>query len=433
MSRRTFGKVIGAAGTGALAGGVLAGAPALAAQTPATPTPAAPALAAPAWRVTGTTVAALKPFDDTMRSFMQARNISAGQLAVSYQGRLVLARGYTYSDDPALTVQPTSLFRLASISKSVTAAAVARLAQDGVLSLGTPVTSLLNLVPPAGQQLDPRMSNVTLWRLLQHTGGWDQDLSRDPMFMDRTISRALGTPLELHFTDVVRYMSGRPLDFAPGSRVAYCNYGYGLAKQVIEAKSGLTYASYVQQRLFAPLGITRMKPAWSISPLAGEVPYRSQYTGTTVLNDSGATVPGPYGTFSMRLLEGIGRWAGSAVDLVRWASAFDAAGPVLNSTSINRIFATPELGVNPNGWYYGLGWRVRPVNTGTGRNTWHTGSLPGTYTLLARSASGLSFAVLFNQRDDPSGLSYSSIDPELFSAAGRVTSWPSHNLYPNYF
>ncbi|PZG02697.1 serine hydrolase domain-containing protein [Micromonospora deserti] len=416
VSRRTFGKLVGATGAGALTGGILIG---------------SPGLAAPTWRVTGTTAASLQPFDDTMRSFMQARNISAGQLAVTYQGRLVLARAYTYSDDPGLTVQPTSLFRVASISKSVTAAALATLAQDGKLSLGTPVTSLVNLVPPQGQQLDPRMPQVTLWRLLQHTGGWDRTLSGDPMFMDRTISRALGVPMELHLADVVRYMSGRPLDFAPGTRVAYSNYGYGLARQVIEKVSGLSYASYVQQRLLAPLGITRMKLAWSIAPLSGEVPYRSRYTGPTVLNETGSTVPAPYGTFSMRVQEGNGRWAASAVDLVRWASAFDAAGAVFNSTSLSRIFAVPETGVNPNGWYYGLGWQVRPVSGG--RNTWHTGSLPGNYSLLVRGSNGLSFAALFNQRDDPSGLSYSTIDPELWSAAGRVTSWPGHNLFPNYF
>jgi CubicO group peptidase (beta-lactamase class C family) len=89
----------------------------------------------------------LKSFDDVMKSFIQARNISAGQLAVTYQGRLVLARGY--STDDALTVQPTSLFRVAGLSKSVTAGALSRLAQDGKLTLGTPhVRTPARLHPP---------------------------------------------------------------------------------------------------------------------------------------------------------------------------------------------------------------------------------------------------------------------------------------------
>ncbi|WP_326560806.1 serine hydrolase domain-containing protein [Micromonospora sp. NBC_01796] len=421
LDRRTFGKLIGAAGAGTLTGGALVTAPARA--------------AAPTWKVTGTAVTALKSFDDTMKSFMQARNISAGQLAVTHQGRLVLARGYSYSDDPAQTVAPTSLFRIASLSKSVTAAALARLAQDGAVALGTPVASLLDLTPPAGQTADPRLSRVTLWQLLQHTGGWDRALAFDPNFADRTISRALGVPMELYPADVIRYMAGQPLQHDPGTRVAYSNFGYQSAGRVIEAVSGLPYAMYVQQKLLAPLGITRMAQGWSIAPHAGEVRYRSQYTGPTVLNETGATVAAPYGAFSMRLQDANGGWIGSAVDLVRWASAFDAAGPVLNSTSLGRVWAVPGgIGVDPAGWYYGLGWQVRPVTTGgTGRNTWHTGSMPGTYSLLVRTYQGRSWAVLFNQRDDASGLAYPEIDPLLWAASAKVTTWPTTNLYPNYF
>ena len=67
------------------------------------------------WTATGTTVAALSAFDNTMKAFMQARHISAGQLAVTYQGRLVLARGY--GDNSPQLIQPTSLFRVASLTK----------------------------------------------------------------------------------------------------------------------------------------------------------------------------------------------------------------------------------------------------------------------------------------------------------------------------
>jgi CubicO group peptidase (beta-lactamase class C family) len=421
LSRRTLGKLIGAAGAGALTGGALITAPVRA--------------AAPTWKVSGTAVASLKSFDDTMQSFMQARGISAGQLAVTYQGRLVLARGYSYSTDPALAVAPTSLFRIASLSKSVTAAAVARLAQDSALALNAPVTSLIDLTPPAGQTADPRLSQVTLWHLLQHTGGWDSNLTFDPLFSDRTISQALGVPMELYPADVARYMSGQPLQHAPGTAVAYSNYGYLLAGRVIEAVSGLPYAAYVQQKLFAPLAISRMAQGYSVAPHGGEVPYRSQYRGTTVLDGSGTTVAAPYGTFSMRVHGANGGWIASAVDLVRWASAFDPAGPVLNATSLSRVFGAPGgIGANPDGWYYGLGWAVRPVSTGgTGRNTWHTGSLPGTYTLLVRTYHGRSWSVLFNQRDDASGLSYGDIDPLIWAAADRVSTWPTHNLYPTYF
>ncbi|MEV4760936.1 serine hydrolase domain-containing protein [Micromonospora sp. NPDC049559] len=426
VSRRTFTKLAGAAGAGALGAGALLTTPTLTGSAQA---------ATPTWKTSGTAVTALQSFDDTMKSFMQARNISAGQLAVTYQGRLVLARGYTYSDDTSLNVTPTSLFRIASLSKSLTAAALNRLAQEGKLALGDKISRYVDLTPPAGQTADPRLANVTLWQLLQHTGGWDRDLTFDPLFYDRTISQSLGVPMELYPENVVQYMNGQPLQHNPGTYVSYSNYGYLLAGRIIERVSGLPYATYVQQKLLTPLGITRMAQGWSIAKHSGEVPYRSQYTGTTVLDDSGATVASPYGTFSMRLHGANGAWIASAVDLVRWASAFDAAGPVLDSSALSRTWAAPGgIGVNPSGWYYGLGWQVRPVTTGgTGRNTWHTGSLPGTYTLMVRTYHGRSWAVLFNQRDDASGLSYGDIDSLLWTAHGKVTSWPTHNLYPNYF
>ncbi|ROS43848.1 serine hydrolase domain-containing protein [Amycolatopsis thermoflava] len=410
LSRRTFGRLTGAAGAGLLAGGALTG-----------------TAHAATWRTTGTAVAALTAFDTQMKTFMQARGIPAGQLAVTYGGRLVLARGY--STDSTLTVQPTSLFRIASLSKPITAAAVLRLAQDGQLALDTPVTSILDLPATA----DARWPQITVRRLLQHLGGWDRAISGDPNFADRTISRVLGVPLELYPDDVIRYMAGRRLDHTPGTTYAYSNFGYLLAGRVIEEVSGLAYADYVRQKLLAPLGITRMAQGWSIARHTGEVPYRSQYSGVTVLDSSGATVPSPYGTFSMRVHGANGGWIASAVDLVRWARVFDQPSAVLNSASLGQVFAQPETGIGSGGSYYGLGWLVRPVSGGTGRNTWHDGSLPGTYTLMVRNYQGASWAVLFNQRDDASGLSYSDIDAALWTAYRAVTSWPSGDQFPSYF
>ncbi|MGW1062395.1 serine hydrolase domain-containing protein [Micromonospora rubida] len=420
VSRRGFGKLVGAAaGAGAL--GAL-GVGATAAQAvPDT------------WTATGTTVAALSAFDNTMKAFMQARHISAGQLAVTYQGRLVLARGY--GDNSPQLIQPTSLFRVASLSKSLTAAALVRLAQDGKLGLDDPITKFLQFTPPAGQATDSRLPQVTLRRLLQHTGGWNRDLTAfDPLFKDRVIASSLGVPMELTHADVIRYMSGQPLSHAPGSTVSYSNYGYLLAGRIVEKVSGLPYETYVRQKLLAPLGITRMATGWTISRHGGEVGYESQYTGQTVLDNSGTVVNAPYGTFSMRLHDANGGWLASAVDLVRWARAFESGSPVLNSTSTGQVFATPAgLGVNPDGWYYGMGLAVRPVTGGTGRNIWHTGSFAGTYSLLVRTYHGLSWAAVFNRRDDPSGLSYAPIDSALWTAASAVTSWPTHDFWPTYF
>ncbi|MGH3240446.1 MAG: serine hydrolase domain-containing protein, partial [Spirillospora sp.] len=395
---------------------------------PAAAAAAAAGAAARSWRVKGKALAGLGGFDATLKTFMRERNIPCGQLAVVRKGKLVLARGYTYAEDGHFTTQPTSLFRVASLSKPVTATAVLRLAQDGKVKLTDRVATLLSLPTSA----DPRLKDVTLWRLLQHIGGWDRDISPDVMFQDATIARALGVPLPVTRANIMKYASARKLDHAPGTKYAYSNYGYLLLGRIIEKASGQSYAKYVQQKVLGPRTISRMRLGRTLTKASGEVPYYSTYTGTTVFDGSGKKVPSPYGAFNLENMDSHGGWLASAMDLTRFAGIYDGGTSVLNSTSIGRAFAKPETGINGDGWYYGCGWQVRPVSGG-GRNTWHTGSLPGTYTLLVRRNDGLSWAVLFDQRQEGDAPSYGAIDSLLHKAANAVTRWPTGDLTPDYF
>ncbi|MFC4009259.1 serine hydrolase domain-containing protein [Nonomuraea purpurea] len=380
-----------------------------------------------AMTITGTAVSTLKSFDSAMTTFMTERGITNGQLAVARGGKLMLARGYTSGG--SVTTQPTSLFRIASVSKHITATAIMRLVQEGKLSLGANVASLLGLPTTA----DPRLANVTIWRLLQHTGGWNKDISGDPVFKDATISKALGDTLPVSQESIITYVTGRKLDFAPGSSVAYSNFGYLLLGKVIEKISGMPYATYVQSKLFSPLGIDRMRLGQTLTRAAGEVTYDSSSTGTNVMDTSGDTVKYPYGGFNLENMAANGGWIASAVDLVRFELIFDKPSVgILNATSIGRMFAVPETGVNANGWYYGAGWQVRPVSGGK-LNTWHTGGLPGTYTLVVRRSDGITFAALFNRRQEGGAPSFSSIDPLLNQAASSVTAWPIADRFSAYF
>jgi CubicO group peptidase (beta-lactamase class C family) len=428
FTRRDFGKLAGLSGLGVAAPVLVAGCAAESAGVSQ-----AGAVATRAWRMGGTRLAGLGSFDTTMKSFMQARGINAGSLAVTRKGKLVLARGYTWSTSTALNVQPTSLFRIASLSKPITATAVLRLVQEGKLKLTARVTDLLALTPPPGKTADPRLKDVTVLRLLQHLGGWDRNLTPDPMFQDLAIAAELGVPLPVGRPSVMRHATGLKLDHAPGSTYAYSNYGYLLLGRIIEKVSGLSYATYVQRKVLTPRGITRMKLGRTLTRATGEVPYYSQKTGKTVLDASGKTVAAPYGSFNLENMDAHGGWLGTAVDLTRFATIFDGTTSVLNSTSVSRAFAKPETGIH-DGWYYGCGWMVRPV-TG-GRNTYHDGSLPGTSTLLVRRYDGLTWSVLFDQRDDaadPTGAHYGDIDLLMHKAANAVTKWPTGDLSSKYF
>ncbi|MGW3346124.1 serine hydrolase [Nonomuraea rubra] len=377
----------------------------------------------------GVAPAALAGFDNVMKTYIVERAISCAQLAITKNGKLVLARAYRYSDDPAVpTLTPTSLFRIASLSKHITAVAIMRLAQDGKLSLGTSAATLLGLSTAA----DSRLKNVTVWRLLQHTGGWDRDLSGDYLYLDHTISRSLGTALPITRDHIIAYAGGRPLDFAPGSRYAYSNYGYLLLGLIVEKASGMAYESYVKQKILAPAGVTRMRLGRTLKAQAapGEIVYESAQTSRTVTDASGAIVPAPYGGFSMENRGPGGGWLASAVDLVRFARVLDAPGTVLNATSIGRMVAKPEIGVTENGSWYGAGLWVRQV---TGHlNTWHSGGLPGTYTYTARLQNGFTYAALFNRNQESGSPDFDELSPRMNAQIGKVTTWPTTDLFPRY-
>lgn len=392
------------------------------------------------WTVNGLDVPELSSFDTTMQSFMQARNIPGGSLAVTRGSKLALARGYNFSPDPSNSaVQPTSLFRIASISKSITGTAIMRLVQDGQLDLTRRLGDILTLTPPANQSADPRLADVTVRHLLQHLGGWNSQITFDPMFSDLRISDSLGIPLPISRDSIATYMMGQPLQSTPGTQFAYSNFGYSLLGKIIEVTSGLSYQEYVHQMVFSPLNITRPRLARTRRQfqLDNEVNYHSLNNGFSVFDRFGTQVPSPYGAWNIENMDAHGGWLASAVDLVRFASTFDnpLASPVLNRPSIDSMFGLPEnvlaADYEPGSYYYANGWQVRDYGDGM-RNTWHDGSLPGTSTLLVRRRDGLNWCVLFNQRDDASGLSYADIDGLLHSAANSVARWPDHDLFDTY-
>ncbi|MGR6914263.1 serine hydrolase domain-containing protein [[Actinomadura] parvosata] len=390
--------------------------------------PAQAAPPAPLVRVSGTAPTQLAGFDKVVKQFVLDRQIRAAQLSIMKNGKIVLARGYTYDDRSRMPVvpTPTSLFRIASLSKSITAAAVMRLVQDGKLSLSAKVTQLLGLTPA-----DARMEQVTVLRLMQHLGGWDRDASKDQLWIDHTIAAALDVPLPIGHDEIIRYATARPLDHDPGTKMVYSNYGYLLLGRVIEKVSGQPYETYVRTKLLQPLGITRMRLGKSLKSEAapGEVAYESQYTNKTVMDMSGTTVPYPYGGFNMPNQDANGGWLASAVDLVRWTLAFDRPGTVLSSASVAKLVARPEIGVNEYGSWYGGGWWCRQV---TGHlNTWHSGSMPGTFTYLARLQNGFSYALLFNRREESGSLDFDGIDDDMNKVT--VSSWPTTDLTSKYF
>jgi CubicO group peptidase (beta-lactamase class C family) len=384
------------------------------------------------WRITGIDVPALVSFDNTLKTYMQEHGISLGALAVTYKGRLIMAHGYTWKDSN-FTTQPVSLFRIASVSKPITAVAVLKLIQDGKLSLDMHITDILTFDPPSGKSVDPRLNDVTVAHLLYHQGGWDiEQLEYDPMFSDFRISGTLGVSLPISQADIITYMSGVPLSFDPGTKYAYSNYGYMLLGRIIEAVSKQSYETYVKDNVLEPLGMmhTQLGRTLPENRLPGEVTYHSDWNSTSVF-DGKSSVPWPDGGWNLENMASHGGWVSTVIDMARFEASFDLPqnNPVLTQSEIKLMFKSPPGTTGER--YYAMGWDI-VQSGGNQMNTWHTGSLDGTLSIMVRRSDGVDWCVVFNEREsisDPNGDSYWEIDELLHNAANAVKIWPSHDLF----
>ena len=177
-----------------------------------------------------------------MSKFIEAHHVPGAALAVSRHSRVVYARGFGWADVEAKhLVQPESQFRIASVSKPITAVAVLQLIQASKFGLNDRVFDVL----PANDWLpakhDDRLKKITVRQLLQHTAGWDRDVSFDPIGRPHEVSKVLNHPFPVGPAEVVRYTLTLPLDFNPGERHAYSNVGYLLLGRLIEHASGQKY------------------------------------------------------------------------------------------------------------------------------------------------------------------------------------------------
>jgi formylglycine-generating enzyme required for sulfatase activity/CubicO group peptidase (beta-lactamase class C family) len=340
----------------------------------------------------GPFVPELEPFDRAMTQFMRQRDIPAGALAVVRDGKVVLSRGYGWADRERTKPLPEDApFRLASVTKMITAAAVRKLIRDGKVRRDTKVYDLLGLEPPPGQALDPRWKAVTVGHLLDHQGGWDVDKAGfDPMFHSIEISAALGKPGPASAADVIRYMAGQPLQFDPGAKTVYSNFGYCLLGRVIEKVSGRSYIDYLRTAVLESAAAKGVALGRTLP--ADRDPREPFYSDPNRVRnvmrpESKDKVPEPDGGFCLEALDSHGGLTASAADVARFLTAFALdGGPAADPPAAGAIF----------------------------------GSLPGTHTMALQRADGVRIVVLFNQRTDPSGLDYFKIEEVMNRAAQLI-------------
>lgn len=186
----------------------------------------------------------LEAVADSVAEARLHRPVSPGlSVAVAVDGDIVFSKGYGLADaEQDVPASPETVYRIGSITKQFTAAAIMRLVEAGELSLEDPITAFLPDYPVQGHE-------VTLRHLLNHTSGIKSYTGLDESHWQREFR------LDLTHDEVMELFAELPFDFEPGARYSYNNSAYYLLGVIIENVTGTSYPEYIERSLFDPLGL----------------------------------------------------------------------------------------------------------------------------------------------------------------------------------
>lgn len=372
---------------------------------------------------------ALSAIDLEIGQFMKEWSLPGGSVALVKDGKLLYAKAFGKADINVPTATD-HLFRIASLSKPITAIAIMKLVEEGKLSLERKVfgaDGILN--DPIYRNInDKRIEEITVRNLLQHTAGWDRTYGkeRDPMFNSLNIAQEMGVPAPADEETIIQYMLTKRLDFKPGSRFVYSNLGYSILGRVIEKIAHTTYEAYVLENILDPLEIVDMSLGCNVyeNKQPKEVVYHAlQELKVASVCEDGKQSYYPYGGFNLEAMDAHGGWLASAKDLAKIIVASNGSGTrrdLLTPETVATMMEPCEVYSN-----YGLGWCVNELG-----NRWHTGSLVGASSMMASLNNGIGWVMLFN--GNPLSAEYfKSMDKVMWKALGDIKEWPSEDLFMN--
>jgi CubicO group peptidase (beta-lactamase class C family) len=332
-------------------------------------------------------------------SFMRKFDVPGLSVAIARQGRLVYENPFgesNWQSRELLTV--SNLFRIASVTKPITSTAIFTLIEreklrqhDRVFGRGGILGIKFGTAP-----YKKWVEEITIDHLLTHTcGGWDNS-SDDPMFENLAMD---------HAQLITWTLDTKPLKNSPGTNYAYSNFGYCVLGRVIEQISGRPYHDFVRDEILGRCGIRDMRISGSTRE--ERFPEEVIYYGQNGEN--------PY-DMNITRMDSHGGWLATPRDLVLFLNHIDGfkfTANILKPETI-RMMTTPS----PVNSGYARGWAVNNAP-----NWWHGGSLPGTTTIMVRTASGFCWAVLTNTRTKGPPDIGLALDNMVWDMSHKVSAW----------
>jgi len=321
---------------------------------------------------------------------------------VTRDGETLLRGGYGMADlELGVPIRPEHVFRIGSVTKQFTGAAILMLEQEGRLSLSDPLTRFFPDFPTGGRQ-------VTVEQLLGHTSGIRS--YTDMPTWPATWRQDLSVP------ELIATFRDEPFDFEPGESWSYNNSAYILLGAIVEQLTGMTYGEFVEGRIFTPLGMTSSSYGEHSRVVPNRIPGYSR-RGDAWVNAEFLSLTHPYAAGSL---------LSSVDDLARWNAAI-GRGELLGSQGWQRAFTPVRLN-DGRSTGYGAGFmsgRVGPYAT-----VEHGGGIHGFISqALSVPEAGIFVAVLTNADGplaDPTALSVQLADMVL----GGVRDQPAVPVSP---
>ena len=290
-----------------------------------------------------------------VRADIAERGYPGIAIAVSVDGETVWSEGFGYANlEHRVPMLPSVKFRVGSISKSMTAAAVAKLVEDDRLDLDAPIQKYVPSFPEKAHPITTRQLGGHLGGIRHYKG--DENFIRDPY------------PTVL---DALTIFQDDPLLHEPGTTFAYTSHGFNLISAVVEGTAKRPFLDYMREVVFRPLGMRDTVADFVTPIIAGRTSYY-------VRDANGHVVNAPFVNNSYK-------WAGGGFlstteDVVRFADAH-LDGHYLSESSRKLLF-TEQRTREGEGVGYGLGWFIRTHDDGRRLLSHSGGSVGGTSLMV---------------------------------------------------
>ena len=309
--------------------------------------------------------------DALFQSFNEV-NAPGASVLVIHEGKSIFTKGYGLADlETKTTITPNTNFRLASVSKQFTAMCVLKLAEQRKLRLDERLTDFFPEFPAYGR-------DITVKHLLTHTSGL-------PDYEDLVPE---GTTIPLLDQDVLRILMQQDKTyFTPGAQYRYSNTAYAFLAQIVEIRSGQTFARFIKENIFAPLTMTN-----SLAYEAGLSVVPNRAFGHTWATNAWQRTDQ---SLTSSVLGDGGIYA-SVTDLAKWDAALYKDTLVIESTL--RAAFTPQTPTDRPGRSYGFGWYLTE-HRGVKQN-YHSGESRGFRTRLARFPEKKFTVIILANRSD---------------------------------